>query len=52
MIGDLFTAKELKDFSKKLIGNSLDYIKQFAIDKIMCLETYSHNSKGKIGFIK
>ena len=52
MIGDLFTTKEIKDFSKKLIGNSLDFIKQFAIDKIMCLETYAHHSKGKIGFIK
>jgi SpoVK/Ycf46/Vps4 family AAA+-type ATPase len=52
MIGDLFTAKELKHFSKKLIGNSLDYIKQFAIDKIMSLDTYGHNSKSQIGFTK
>lgn len=52
MIGDLFDKKEIKLFSKKLIGNSLDFIKQFAIDKIMCLETYSHNSKNSIGFIK
>jgi hypothetical protein len=51
MIGDLFTEDELKEFSLTLKGKSLDFIKQFGIDKIMSLETYTHN-KGKkpIGF--
>lgn len=52
MIGDLFTKKELVEFSHELKGSSLDFIKQFGVDKIMCLETYEHISKKTIGFHK
>ena len=50
MIGDLFNEEELKEFSFGLKGKSLDFIKQFGVDKIMSLETYSHNKKKSIGF--
>jgi SpoVK/Ycf46/Vps4 family AAA+-type ATPase len=50
MIGDLFSEEELKEFSFTLKGKSLDFIKQFGVDKIMSLETYSHNKKKSIGF--
>lgn len=52
MISDLFTENEIKKFAKDLKGNTLDFIKQFAIDKIMDLETYNHNKAKKIGFVE
>ena len=51
MIGGLFEHSEITEFALILKGETLDFIKQFALDKIMDLKTYKHNSnKNKIGF--
>lgn len=50
LIGDLFESTQIVDFSRSLVGSSLDVIKQFALDKIMDLETYDIGVKKKIGF--
>jgi SpoVK/Ycf46/Vps4 family AAA+-type ATPase len=50
MITDLFTTDEISAFAVSLIGQTLDFIKQFALDKIMDLKTYKHNSRKTIGF--
>ena len=51
MISDLFTKEELEDFAEGLKGSTLDYIKQFAIDKIMDLTTFENKRNKKIGFL-
>jgi SpoVK/Ycf46/Vps4 family AAA+-type ATPase len=51
MIGDMFTAEEIKLFANDLKGHTLDNIKQFAMDKLMDLKTYKKENK-KIGFIR
>ena len=49
MIGNMFKKNEIKDFAFAMKGETLDTIKQFGMDKIMCLDSY--NSKNKtIGF--
>ena len=50
MIGDLFTELEITEFAKDLVGKTLDEIKQFALDKIMDLETYKKTTSS-IGFV-
>ena len=49
MIGDLCKKDELRDYAFSLKGETLDFIKQFGMDKIMCLDSYGHNRKN-IGF--
>lgn len=51
MLGELFPENEIYEFASELKGSTLDTIKQFALDKIMDLKTYS-TTKQKIGFIK
>lgn len=51
-IGSFYTSDDINKFSEDLKGKSLDVIKQFCVDKIMNLKTYSSNtSTPKIGFI-
>jgi energy-coupling factor transporter ATP-binding protein EcfA2 len=50
MIGDLCTELQVQEFSRNLVGKTLDEIKQFAIDKIMDLETYKKQSSS-MGFV-
>jgi SpoVK/Ycf46/Vps4 family AAA+-type ATPase len=49
MIGDMFEPTEIVDFARELKGSTLDFIKQFALDKIMNLDSYK-KSKKAIGF--
>jgi SpoVK/Ycf46/Vps4 family AAA+-type ATPase len=49
MIGDMFEATEIVDFARELKGSTLDFIKQFGLDKIMNLDSYGKKRK-KIGF--
>jgi len=51
MIGDMFTPKEMDEFVNELKGQTLDNIKQFAMDKLMDLKTYAKKEK-RLGFIK
>lgn len=50
MIGDLEDIDELKKYANGLKGETLDVIKQFALDKIMCLDCYTNVTRKKIGF--
>jgi len=52
MIGDLFSKEDIDTFVNELIGQPLDFIKQFCIDKIMKLNSYTHNKKKQVGFKK
>jgi len=52
MLNDLFTDDEINIFSNELKGQTLDFIKQFCIDKIMDLKSYNHKNKGVIGFLQ
>lgn len=45
MISDICSKDEIKEYSYMLKGETLDSIKQFAMDKIMCLQSYSKNKK-------
>lgn len=49
MIGDISNKTDIKEYAYALRGETLDSIKQFAMDKIMCLESYSGNKKN-MGF--
>lgn len=49
MLDDLFTNDELDIFAEELIGQTLDYIRQFCIDKIMDIKSYNKTKK-QIGF--
>ena len=49
MIGDISDKAEIKEYAYMLRGETLDSIKQFAMDKIMCLESYVGNKKN-MGF--
>lgn len=49
MIGDMFDSTEIVDFARELKGSTLDFIKQFGLDKIMNLDSYNKNKK-TIGF--
>lgn len=49
MIGDIYSPTDIVDFSRDLVGETLDTIKQFGIDKIMAIDSYS-NRKQAIGF--
>ena len=52
MIGDLFDKESLECFSNELKGNTLDYIKQFCLDKIMNIENHEViKRKKKLGFL-
>jgi len=48
---DLFDENEINVFSDELKGKTLDQIKQFCLDKLMDLETYTCSRK-KIGFLE
>lgn len=50
LIGDIFEPTEIVDFSRELVGSTLDVIKQFGFDKIMDLNSYSQKTHKKIGF--
>lgn len=45
MISDICEKAEIKEYAYMLKGETLDSIKQFAMDKIMCLQSYSKNKK-------
>jgi SpoVK/Ycf46/Vps4 family AAA+-type ATPase len=45
MISDICGKDEIKEYAYMLKGETLDSIKQFAMDKIMCLQSYSKNKK-------
>ena len=49
MLKDKFSEEEFKEWSIELKGSSLDEIKQFCIDKIMDIESYSRDRK-RLGF--
>jgi SpoVK/Ycf46/Vps4 family AAA+-type ATPase len=49
MISDICEKAEIKEYAYMLKGETLDSIKQFAMDKIMCLQSYSKNKKS-MGF--
>lgn len=49
MVGDMFEPTEIVDFARELKGSTLDFIKQFGLDKIMNLDSYKKNKK-TIGF--
>jgi len=51
MIGDGFSKENLTEFSKQLVGQTLDEIKQFCLDKIMNIESSSNIIYKKVGFI-
>lgn len=50
MLSDLFNDADINNFSKELTGQTIDHIKQFCIDKIMDIKTYS-KKKSLIGFL-
>lgn len=50
MLGDSFTVEDIDNFSDELIGQTLDFIKQFCIDRIMDLNSYNHKKDKRIGF--
>lgn len=50
MLTGLFEPKEIKAFAKDLSGSTLDYIKQFCLDKIMDIETFDSGRRSVIGF--
>lgn len=50
MIGELFTPTEIEKFANDHKGQTLDTIKQFALDKIMDIKTYKRERK-TIGFV-
>lgn len=52
MLSDTFSEAENISFSNQLIGKDLDCIKQFCIDKIMDIKSYSMNTKNKVGFLQ
>lgn len=52
LLYDLFSDEEIKVFANDLKGETLDFIKQFCIDKIMDLKTYNPNERKSIGFTK
>lgn len=52
MLNKTHKESDIKTFSKSLKDHSLDDIKQFAIDKIMNMETSYKQSKKILGFIK
>lgn len=45
MISNICSKDEIKEYAYMLKGETLDSIKQFAMDKIMCLQSYSKNKK-------
>lgn len=49
MVSNIYSEQEIKNYASSLKGETLDFIKQFAMDKIMCLDSYGHNRQ-KIGF--
>jgi SpoVK/Ycf46/Vps4 family AAA+-type ATPase len=51
MIGEMFSEQEVELFAKDLQGQTIDFIKQFCLDKIMDLKTYAKKKK-TIGFGK
>ena len=51
MLVGLFSDEDINVFANELKGQTLDFIKQFCIDKIMDLKSYSHK-KGLIGFLQ
>lgn len=51
MISDLFSSEEIDIFADELKGQTLDFIKQFCVDKIMSLQSYT-KKKERIGFVK
>jgi SpoVK/Ycf46/Vps4 family AAA+-type ATPase len=52
MLNGLFSEENIRVFSEELQGQTLDFIKQFCIDKIMDLKTFSIKSNSNIGYIK
>lgn len=52
MLDGLFSDDDINVFANELKGQTLDFIKQFCIDKIMDLKSYSHKKNGLIGFLR
>lgn len=52
MLSELFSDENINLFANELKGQTLDFIKQFCIDKIMDLKSYAHKKNGIIGFFK
>lgn len=52
MLDGLFLDEDVNVFANELKGQTLDFIKQFCIDKIMDLKSYSHKKNGLIGFLQ
>jgi SpoVK/Ycf46/Vps4 family AAA+-type ATPase len=52
MLDGLFSDEDVNVFANELKGQALDFIKQFCIDKIMDLKSYSHKKNGLIGFLQ
>lgn len=52
MLGDIFGNEDVSKFCSDLKGHTLDSIKQFCVDKIMDIKTYSHKKNGVIGFFQ
>ena len=50
MLKNLFTNGEIMKFSEEIKGQSLDFIKQFCMDKLMDIKTYQHKRNKKLGF--
>ena len=48
MVGEMFSEDEIDSFSKEMTGQTVDFIKQFCLDKIMNIKNYK--SKKGIGF--
>lgn len=49
MIGDLYDSEQINLYVNECHGKSIDFIKQFCLDKIMNLNTYTKQTK-KLGF--
>jgi SpoVK/Ycf46/Vps4 family AAA+-type ATPase len=52
MLDGIFSDEDINVFANELKGQTLDFIKQFCIDKIMDLKSYSHKKNAMIGFLQ
>jgi SpoVK/Ycf46/Vps4 family AAA+-type ATPase len=51
MIGDTHASTDIIEYARKLVDSTLDEIKQFGLDKIMDISTYSTKNTTNIGFV-
>lgn len=52
MLNGIFSDEDLYLFADELKGETLDFIKQFCINKLMDLKSYSNRNNKTIGFHK